>query len=132
MTLGTTVFFNRLSLALDFTAARAIVLFAVLAVFFCAAGEARFVSGFFALAFDATDLTVANLEDLRPVGFEPAALFALGLADLVCIERPLREDFGDDRRVGVCDLDPLMPFVTGLLITRFRVNADRAAGSGGA
>jgi hypothetical protein len=81
----------------------------------------RFAKGFFArlLAaadFDVADLDVTGLETLRFAGFEAAALFALGRLDFFCIERPLTALFGDDGRVGVRDLDRLIPFVTGLLI----------------
>lgn len=87
----------------------------------------RFAKGFFARALDAADLDVADLDDavldtLRLAGFEAAALFALGRTDFVCIEGPLREVFGDDGRVGVRDLDRLVPLVTGLLIRRFKLN----------
>ena len=130
MTTGTTVFFSRLSPTLDFNAGRAVVLLAVFGVFFCEAVGVRFAKAFFARLLDAADLDaadldaadldVAGLETLRLAGFEAAALFALGRLDFVCIERPLREVFGDDGRVGVRDLDRLMPLVTGLLIRRFK------------
>jgi hypothetical protein len=83
----------------------------------------RFAKGLFARLFaaadlDVADLVVAGLEILRIAGFEAAALFALGRLDFFCIERPLGELFGDDGRVGVRDLDRLMPLVTGLLIKK--------------
>ncbi len=85
----------------------------------------RFARGFLARLLDAADLDLAGLETLRLVSFEAAALFALGLIDFVCIERPLREDFGEDRRVGV--RDRLMPLVTGLLIRRFKLKGEVGA-----
>jgi hypothetical protein len=92
------------------------MLLAVFGVFFCEAVGVRLAKGFLARLWDTEDLDVASLESLRLGGFEAAALFALGRTDFVCIERPLTEDFGDDRRVGVRDVDRLMPLVTGLLI----------------
>ncbi len=89
---------------------------AVFGVFFFEVVGERFAKGFLARLLDAADLDVAGLESLRLAGFEAAALFALARIDFVCIERPLTEDFGDDRRVGVRDVDRLMPLVTGLLI----------------
>lgn len=82
----------------------------------------RFAKGFLARLLNAADLDVAGLESLR-LGFEAATLFALGPTDFVCIDRPLTEDFGDDRRVGVRDVDRLMPLVTWLLIRRFQLKA---------
>lgn len=64
----------------------------------------------------APDLEDADLETLRFVVFAAVALFALGLADLASSDRPLIEDLGDDLRVGVRDVDRLIPLVTGLLI----------------
>lgn len=64
----------------------------------------------------APDLEDADLEALRFVVFAAVALFALGLADLASADRPLIEDLGDDLRVGVRDVDRLIPLVTGLLI----------------
>jgi hypothetical protein len=123
---GTTVFFSRVSVGFALIAGRAVELLVVFGVFFCAALDVRLTRGFFARAFDPADLAVADLdvaglETLRVGGLAVAALFALGLVDFVCIERPLREVFGDDGRVGVRDLDRLMPLVTGLLIRRFRL-----------
>jgi hypothetical protein len=122
LTPGTTVFFRRLTLALDFTPDRAVMLLAVFGVFFCEAVGVRFAKGFFARLLDAADLDVAGL---RPAGFEVAALFALARIDFVCIERPLGEDF--DRRVGGRDVDRLMPLVTGLLIRRFKLKGQVGA-----
>ena len=123
MTTGTTVFFSRLSLALDFTAGFAVVVLAAFGVFFCAGADVRLAKGFFALLLAAADLDVADLdvavlETLRLAGFEAAARFALGRLDLACIERPLTEVFDDVGRAGV--RDRLMPLVTGLLIRRFK------------
>jgi hypothetical protein len=95
--------------------------------FFCEAAGVRLARGFLTRLLDAADLEVAGLETLRPAGFDVGARFALGRTDLVCIERPLREDFGDDRRDGVCDLDPLMPLVTELLIRRFKIEKAKSA-----
>ncbi len=103
------------------------MLLAVLGVFFREAVGVRFAKGFLARPLDAADLDVADLETLRLAGFVAAALFALGRIDFVCIERPLTEDFGDDRRVGVLDLDRLMPLVTGLLIRRFKLKGQVGA-----
>jgi hypothetical protein len=88
LTTGTTVFFSRLSLALDFTAGRAVVLLATFGVFFCEGVGGRFAKGFLARLLEAadlvvTDLDVAGLETLRLAGFEAAARFALGRLDLV-------------------------------------------------
>jgi hypothetical protein len=107
---------------LDFTADRATTLFAVFGVFFLAAVAVRLAKGFLACVFEAADFEVAALGPLRLAGFDAAARFALGRTDLFCIERPLREDVGDARRVAVCDLDPLMPLVTELLIRWFKLN----------
>lgn len=112
---------------MDFTADRAVMLLAVFSVFFCGVVGLRFARGFLARLLDAADLDLAGFETLRLVSFEAAALFALGLIDFVCIERPLREDFGEDRRVGVRDLDRLMPLVTGLLIRRFKLKGEVGA-----
>jgi hypothetical protein len=90
------------------------MLLAVFAGFFCEAAGVRFAKGFLARLLDAADLDIAGLETLRLAVFD-AALFAPGRLDFVCIF-PLREDFGDDRRVGVREVDRLMPLVTGLLI----------------
>ncbi|MBA2527796.1 MAG: hypothetical protein H0V18_18750 [Pyrinomonadaceae bacterium] len=100
---------------MDFNADRAVMLFAVFEVFFCGAVGPRLVKAFLARLLDAEDLEV-GFESLRLAGFEAATLFALDRADFVCIERPLTEDFGDARRVGVRDVDRLVPLVTGLLI----------------
>ncbi len=97
------------------------MLLAVFGVFFCEAFGVRFAKGFLARLLDAADLDVAGLESLRLAGFEAAALLALGRTDFVCIERPFTEDFGDDRRVGVREVDRLMPLVTWLLIQRVQV-----------
>jgi hypothetical protein len=88
------------------------MLLAVFAVFFCGA--------FLVRPLDAA-VFAAVLDTLRLAGFEAAALFAFGRVVFLCSERPLSEDFGDDRRVGVCDLDRLIPLVTGLLIRRFKL-----------
>ena len=64
----------------------------------------------------APDLEDAALETLRFGVFAAVALFALGLADFASAERPLIEDLGGDLRVGVRDVDRLIPLVTGLLI----------------
>ncbi len=96
------------------------MLLAAFGVFFCEAVGVRFAKGFLARLLDAADFDVAGLETLRLADFVAAALFAFGRIDFVFTERPLRADFGDDRRVGVCDLDRLMPLVTGLLIRRFK------------
>jgi hypothetical protein len=103
---------------LDFTAARAVMLFAVFGVFFCEAGGVRFTKGFLAGLLAAADLDLTCLESLRLAGFEAAARFALGRTGFAWIARPLTDDFGDDRRVGVRDVDRLMPLVTGLLIKK--------------
>jgi hypothetical protein len=102
---------------LDFAAARAAMLFAVFGVFFCEARGVRFTKGFLAGLLAAADLDLTCLESLR-LGFEAAARFALGRTGFACIARPLTDDFGDDRRVGVRDVDRLMPLVTGLLIKK--------------
>lgn len=65
---------------------------------------------------DAPALEDADLETLRFAVFAAVALFALGLADFASVDRPLIEDLGDDLRVGVRDVDRLIPLVTGLLI----------------
>lgn len=127
LTPGTTVFFRRFTLALDFSADRAVMLLAVFGVFFCEAVGVRFAKGFLARLLDAADLDVAGLESLRLAGFEAAALFALGRTDFVCIDRPLTEPFGDDRRVGLRDVDRLMPLVTWLLIRRFKLKGQVGA-----
>jgi hypothetical protein len=80
LTLGTTDL--RLTLALDFTAGREVMLFAVFAVFFCEAVGVRLAKGFFTRLLDAADLGIPGLETLRLAGFE-AALFALGRLDFV-------------------------------------------------
>ena len=90
------------------------MLLGALVVFFCGVGV-LFAEAFFSLFLDAA-VFVAALDTLRPAGFEAAALFALGRTVFACSERPFGEDLGDDRRVGVCDLDRLIPLVTGLLI----------------
>jgi len=105
---------------LDFTAERAATLLTGFAVFFCEAVGVRLAKGFLTRVLDAADLEGAGLETLRLAVFDADARFALGRTDLVCIERPLGEDFADDRRAGVCDLDPLMPLVTELLIRKFQ------------
>ncbi len=104
---------------MDRTADRGVILLAVFGVFFCEA-VLRFTKGFLAWLLD-EDLEV-GLESLRLAVFEAAALFALGRTGFVFIARPLTEDFGADRRVGVRDVDRLMPFVTGLLIRGFKLN----------
>lgn len=108
---------------------------AAFGAFFCEAVDVLFAKGFLARLLEAAVLDVAALDTLRLAGFEAAALFALGRLVFVCIERPLREDFGDDRRVGVCDLDRLMPLVTGLLISKVQIESRgrrlKAAGTGG-
>lgn len=80
MTLGTTVFFRRLTVPLDFEG-REVVLLGVLAVFFCEAGDVVLAKGFLARPLDGADLDVADLEALRFAGFA-ATLFALGRLDL--------------------------------------------------
>ena len=117
---GTTGFLRRLTLALDFAVARGVTLLAVFGVFFCDAAEVRFAKGFLTRLLEAADLDVAGLETLRLADFVAAARCALGRTDFVCTGRPFTEDFGDGRRAGVCDLDRLMPLVTGLLIRRFK------------
>ncbi|MCM3905720.1 MAG: hypothetical protein ND866_28845 [Pyrinomonadaceae bacterium] len=111
---------RRLTLALDFTAARVVTLLAALGVFFADAVGVRFAKGFLTRLLDAADLDGAGLETLRLGDFVTAARFAFGRIDFVFTERPLRADFEVDRRAGVCDLDRLMPLVTGLLIRRFK------------
>lgn len=64
----------------------------------------------------APGLEDADLETLRFAVFAAGARFALGLADFASVDRPLIEDLGDDLRVGVRDVDRLIPLVTGLLI----------------
>ena len=106
---------------MGFAAERAIVLFAVLAVFFGAEVGVRLANCFFARLFDADDLDIADLEALRAAVLEVVALFALGRTDFVFIERLLTADFGADRRVGVRDVDRLKPLVTGLLIRKVQL-----------
>lgn len=103
------------------------MLLAVFGVFFCEAVGVRFAKGFLARLLVAPDLDVAGLESLRLAGFEAAALFAVGRTDFVCIDRLFTEDFGDDRRVGVRDVDRLMPLVTWLLIRRFKLKGQVGA-----
>lgn len=120
MTPGTSVFLRLLTLALDFTAERVVRLLAVFGVFFCDAVGVRFAKGFLTRLLDVADLDDAGLETLRPGDFVAAARFAFCRLDFVFTERALGADFGDDRCAGVCDLDRLMPLVTGLLIRRFK------------
>jgi hypothetical protein len=88
LTLGTAVFFRRLTFALDFTAVgREVLLLAVFAAFFCEAVGVRLAMGFLTRLMDpadldAADLDVAGLEILRLDAFE-AALFAFGRIDFV-------------------------------------------------
>lgn len=112
---------------MDFAGDRAIALLAVFGVFLCEAVGVRFAKGFLARLLAAATLDAADFETLRFEVFAAAALFALGRLDFVCIERPLTEDFGDDRRVGVRDVDRLMPLVTGLLIRRFKLKGQAGA-----
>ncbi len=58
------------------------MLLPVFAVFFCEAVGVRLAKGFLTRALGAADLDVADLETLRPAGFE-ATLFALGRLDFV-------------------------------------------------
>src|SRR5688500_15699179 len=102
-------------LVLCLAAGREVELFAVLA----ALAPARLGRGFFARPFDEA-FDAAALERLRLAGFEAVALFALGRTDFAFIVRPLTDDFGADRRAAVRDVDRLKPFVTGLLIRRFK------------
>ncbi|CAN5873869.1 hypothetical protein BH18ACI4_BH18ACI4_05870 [soil metagenome] len=118
MTLETTDFLTRVTLDLDFSTDRSVIL-AILGVFLREGVEVRFGTGFLAWLFDAADL--------RPGGFATAALLALARPDVVCTERPLTEDFEDDRRAAVRDVDRLMPLVTGLLIRKFRLKGQVAA-----
>ena len=77
MTLGTTVFFKRLTLALGLALGRAVEPLATFKVFFCEVVEV-FAEGFLARPFETKVLEVEALDALRLAGFEAAALFALG------------------------------------------------------
>lgn len=58
------------------------MLFAVLAVFFCAAGFVVLARGFLGRPLDGADLDVADLEAFRLAAFE-ATLFVLGRLDFL-------------------------------------------------
>jgi len=83
LTPGTTVFFRRLTIALDFTPDRADVVLAVFGCFFCEAVGARLAKGFLAGLLAAADLDFPGLDSLRVAGFDAAALFAFGRTDFV-------------------------------------------------
>ncbi|MEP6635750.1 MAG: hypothetical protein ABJB97_03425 [Acidobacteriota bacterium] len=72
----------------------------------------RFVTAFLATVL----LDTVALAGFRVVGFDAAALFALGRSVFPLTARPLTDDFAVDRRTGVRDVERLNPFVMGLLI----------------
>jgi hypothetical protein len=111
LTLGTTAFFSRATIAFDFKAERVELL---RATFFFAVAVGRLGVGFFARA---SDLEAADFDPFRADDFAGEARFALGKFDLAFTALRLA-DFGADRPVELFLVDRVKPLVTGLLIRR--------------
>jgi hypothetical protein len=113
LTLGAKTFFCPVPFDLALTGWRTPAFFVTFAVFFFGEIAGRFDKDLFAaLPLDTVDLAPFRVED-----FDAAALFAFGRAGFAFTERPLTDDFAEDRRTGARDVVRRNPFVMGLLIT---------------
>ncbi len=101
-------------LDLTLTGWRTPAFFVTFAVFFLGEVAGRFAKDLFA----ALPLDTVVLDAFRVKDFDAAALFAFGRTGFAFTERPLTDDFAEDRRTGVRDVVRRNPFVMGLLIKK--------------